>query len=86
MASRVAKASQWLQAATAVTAEDKAMQLIGLYWAGRKASALKPFAAALLAAQQPDGAWMQHEGAPTDAYANGGNALCPDRHRSGESH
>ncbi len=36
MAARVTKARQWLQAAKPATTEDRNMQLMGLYWAGRR--------------------------------------------------
>jgi hypothetical protein len=71
MAARVAKAEQWLQAAKPVTAEDRNMQLMGLYWAGAGANVLKPLAKAILAGQQRDGGWVQHPGLATDAYATG---------------
>ena len=71
MTARVAKARQWLQAAKAVTAEDRNMQLMGLYWAGAGASVLKPLAKAILSRQQSDGGWVQHAGLATDAYATG---------------
>jgi ankyrin repeat protein len=71
MADRVAKARQWLQAAKPTTAEDRNMQLMGLYWAGADSSALKPLAKAIIASQQSDGGWIQHEGLATDAYATG---------------
>src|ERR1700678_1055406 len=71
MAERVARARHWLQAAKAVTTEDRNMQLMGLYWAGSSASVLKRLAKAILAGQQPDGGWMQHPGLPTDSYATG---------------
>jgi ankyrin repeat protein len=70
MAGRIARARQWLQAAKPTTAEDRNMQLMGLYWAG-VTSGLKPLARAILAQQQPDGGWRQHEGLPTDSYATG---------------
>jgi ankyrin repeat protein len=68
---RFSKAQQWLLAATPVTAEDRNMQLLGLHWAGADAAALKPLAATILAAQQPDGGWRQHDALTTDAYATG---------------
>jgi hypothetical protein len=71
MAARVAKAREWLQAAKPVTAEDRNMQLLGLYWAGADGSALKPLQKAILAGQRPDGGWIQHAGLGTDAYATG---------------
>ena len=71
MHARIAKARQWLLAATPVTAEDRNMQLLGLRWADADAAALTRLAAAILAQQQADGAWRQHDGVPTDAYATG---------------
>jgi hypothetical protein len=70
MAQRVTRARQWLQAAKPTTAEDRNMRLMGLYWAGA-ANVLKPAAQTILAQQQPDGGWRQHEGLATDAYATG---------------
>jgi hypothetical protein len=71
MAARVAKARQWLQAAKPTTAEDRNMQLMGLYWATADPSVLKPLARSILARQQSNGGWMQHDGLATDAYATG---------------
>ena len=67
----MAKARQWLQAAKPVTTEDRNMQLLGLYWAGADINVLKPLAKAIVAQQQPDGGWRQHDGLPTDAYGTG---------------
>ena len=71
MDARIRKARQWLEAAKATTAEDRNMQLLGLYWAGANARALAPFAKAILARQQPSGGWSQNDGLATDAYATG---------------
>ena len=71
MKARIEKARRWLLAAVPVTAEDRNMRLLGLYWAGADAAALKPFAAAIAAAQQGDGGWRQIDGLGTDAYATG---------------
>lgn len=71
MAARLAKAREWLQVAKPATAEDRNMQLMGLYWAGASTGVLKPLAKAILAAQQLNGGWFQHEGLATDAYATG---------------
>jgi ankyrin repeat protein len=68
---RIDKARQWLLAETPVTAEDRNMQVLGLLWAGADAASLKKLAAAILAYQQPDGAWRQHGGVAADAYATG---------------
>ena len=71
MNARIEKARRWLMAATPVTAEDHNMRLLGLYWAGADAAALKPLAAAIAAAQQSDGGWRQIEALGSDAYATG---------------
>jgi ankyrin repeat protein len=68
---RIAKARQWLLAAAPVTAEDRNMQLLGLHWSGAGADATKRLVAPILAAQQADGGWRQHDNLPTDAYATG---------------
>jgi ankyrin repeat protein len=68
---RIDKARLWLLAEKPVTAEDRNMQLLGLFWAGADAASLKPLAVAILADQQPDGAWRQHGGVAADAYATG---------------
>jgi ankyrin repeat protein len=71
MSARIAKARQWLLAARPVTAEDRNMRLLGLSWAGVDAATLKTIGEAVLAQQQPDGAWRQHDGVAADAYATG---------------
>jgi ankyrin repeat protein len=71
MAARVAQARQWLLQAKPVTAEDRNMQLLGLYWAGSDTGVLKRLAKAIVAAQQPDGGWRQRDGLASDAYATG---------------
>ena len=71
MTARIAKARQWLASAKPLTAEDRNMQLLGLRWADADAATLKKLSAAILAQQQPDGAWRQHDGVATDAYATG---------------
>jgi ankyrin repeat protein len=71
MKSRVSKAREWLQSAKAVTTEDRAMQLLGLHWAGADARSLAPFAKAILANQQPDGGWRQRANQPTESYSTG---------------
>jgi ankyrin repeat protein len=71
MSGRIARARQWLLAAKPVTAEDRNMRLLGLSWAGVDAATLKTLGEAVLAQQQPDGAWRQHDGVATDAYATG---------------
>src|SRR5947207_10237709 len=66
---RVARAATWLEKARPVTTEDRAMQILGIAWAGRKAPAdrVKQFAAL----QRADGGWGQTEALASDAYATG---------------
>jgi ankyrin repeat protein len=71
MDERVARARRWLAAATPVTSEERNMKLLGLMWAGADAATLKPLAAAILSAQQPDGGWRQIDALSSDAYATG---------------
>ena len=71
MSERIARARRWLTAATPVTAEERNMKLLGLMWAGADAATLKPLAADILSAQQPDGGWRQIDALSSDAYATG---------------
>jgi ankyrin repeat protein len=68
---RIAKARQWLETARPATAEDRNMQLLGIYWAGADSRRLSRFAKAIVAEQQPDGGWRQREGLASDAYGTG---------------
>jgi hypothetical protein len=71
MRGRIAQARDWLLAQTAVTSDDRNMQLLGAQWAGADAATLKRLAAPVLAAQQRDGGWRQRETLSSDAYATG---------------
>jgi ankyrin repeat protein len=71
MEMRIAKAREWLESAKPASAEDRNMQLLGLYWAGNDTRRLGRFAKAILAQQQPDGGWRQRQGLPSDAYGTG---------------
>ena len=71
MTSRVARARDWLTHASTVTSEDRNMQVLGLAWSGADAASMKGYLSGILATQQPDGGWKQHDGLGTDAYATG---------------
>ncbi len=71
MRRRVAKAREWLMQAKAVTTEDRAMQVLGLQWAGADVHSLSAFAKAILSEQQPDGGWRQRANQPTESYSTG---------------
>jgi len=68
---QVERAAAWLAAAAPASTEDRAMQLLGLHWAGRKPAQLGRLARTLLSEQRPDGGWGQLPGLETDAYATG---------------
>jgi N-acyl-D-amino-acid deacylase len=71
MEGRVAKARAWLLQAKAATTEDRAMQLLGLHWAGADVRSLKVLSKALLDEQQSDGGWRQRNGQETESYSTG---------------
>jgi len=68
---RVRRAADWLRKAKPDTAEDAAMRLLGMSWAGSQPEELKAAVQGLLAEQRPDGGWAQLPGLETDAYATG---------------
>ncbi|HET9467344.1 MAG TPA: ankyrin repeat domain-containing protein [Vicinamibacterales bacterium] len=71
VARRTAAASRWLERATAKTAEDRNMQLLGLQCAGASNRTLRGLAKTILSAQRADGGWSQTEFLSSDAYATG---------------
>jgi ankyrin repeat protein len=71
MQSRVVRAREWLKTAKAVTTEDRAMQLLGLHWAGVEARNLVALRKAILAEQRGDGGWRQRANQATDSYSAG---------------
>jgi hypothetical protein len=70
-ADRVARATRWLATAKPRTTEERAMQLLGLSWAGAAPETMKSAAQALVAEQRPDGGWPQLAFIESDAYATG---------------
>lgn len=71
MQSRVASAREWLTNVKAVTTEDRAMQLLGLHWAGVDARSVSSLRKAILAEQRGDGGWRQRANQRTDSYSTG---------------
>lgn len=73
-AATVARGAQWLASAMPASTEDRALQILGLTWAGRDAASLRAMSAALAAEQGADGGWSQFGKSSTmssDAYATG---------------
>lgn len=66
---RVARAAAWLETAEPSTTEDRAMQIMGIAWAGRKEPASRVHQ--LIGKQRPDGGWGQTDNLSSDAYATG---------------
>ena len=68
---RVQRAKNWLLTADALTAEDRNMQLLGLYWAGTDPAVLKKLSLGIIQTQRADGGWAQRSEPDSDAYATG---------------
>jgi hypothetical protein len=68
---RIARAGEWLRAASPRTTEARAMQLLGLVWAKAAADDIRTSAKALLSQQRQDGGWAQLPALESDAYATG---------------
>jgi ankyrin repeat protein len=66
---RIAHAAAWLVHAKPITTEDRAMQILGIMWSGRKPSA--DLVKELSAQQHADGGWSQTPYLAGDAYATG---------------
>jgi ankyrin repeat protein len=68
---RVRRASAWLVSVEAATTEDRAMQLLGLQWAGVRGARVAELQNALVRTQRQDGGWSQIPTRSSDAYATG---------------
>jgi hypothetical protein len=68
---RIRRAAEWLRAAKPITMEERAMQLLGLFWAKGKTEGLRNSARAIVAEQRKDGGWAQLPALGSDAYATG---------------
>jgi hypothetical protein len=66
---RIAKARDFLLKAQPITIEERAMQLLGLAWAGASKQEIAPVAAQLMKEQREDGGWPQLVTLESDAYA-----------------
>ena len=68
---RIERAAKWLQQRTTQATEERALQLLGLHWAGSGTEQIAPFAKTLLQSQRPDGGWSQLATLESDSYATG---------------
>jgi ankyrin repeat protein len=67
----LAKATVWLRGYRAQSTEERAMQILGLHWAGLGKAETDKLAQGLLAEQRSDGGWAQLSTLESDAYATG---------------
>jgi len=66
---RISKAADWLAKVEAATPNRLAFKLLGLAWSGSHQATQKKLGEKILAAQRPDGGWMQLPGLESDAWA-----------------
>ena len=66
---RVERAAKWLEGAEPRTTEDRAMQLLGIVWAGHKAPSGR--VQQLISRRRASGGWAQTDNLAPDAYATG---------------
>jgi ankyrin repeat protein len=71
IADRVARAAKWLADQSPVSTEERAMQLLGLSWAGAGQSVRQSRLRELINLQRRDGGWGQTPNLVSDAYATG---------------
>jgi N-acyl-D-amino-acid deacylase len=71
IADSVRRARQWLLAAEPKSAEEHAMRLMGLVWAGAPHPAIVAGIRAIRDRQESGGGWSQFGRTPPDAYATG---------------
>lgn len=65
---RIARGRAFLSGAKAVTGDDRAMLLLGLFWAGATKSQLEKPAKDLIGHQREDGGWGGNDNLPSDPY------------------
>ena len=68
---KLRRAQRWLLAASAHSAEDRAMRLMGLVWTKAPRQQIEAAAGQVIAQQQTGGGWAQREYFDPDAYATG---------------
>lgn len=71
MNGRLARAKRWMESASPVTTDDRAMRLLALRWSGADNTTIATSAAGLMATQRSDGGWAQRDELASDAYATG---------------
>ncbi|HWB83928.1 MAG TPA: ankyrin repeat domain-containing protein [Bryobacteraceae bacterium] len=68
---RIARSLPWIEEAKAITTDDHAMRLMGLYWGGGSRQAVSRLGRALAGLQRADGGWAQNPNLSSDAFATG---------------
>lgn len=70
-AEAIRRGAAWLAGATSDETQDRAYQVLGLFWAGAGRPAVAAAAQNLLSGQRKDGGWAQIPALDSDAYATG---------------
>jgi hypothetical protein len=70
-AKRIARARDWIAAATPKTTDDAAMQMVGLRWAGASTGDVHRAARRVVDLQRGGGGWGQNPNLASDAFATG---------------
>jgi N-acyl-D-amino-acid deacylase len=70
-AKSIARAAEWLDAATPRNTEESTLRILGLVWADAKPATVAKAATTLGKAQREDGGWSQLPTLVSDAYATG---------------
>jgi ankyrin repeat protein len=68
---RIERGARWLRAYNPGSTEERALQILGLRWAGSGSSQLTALTQLLLKEQRDDGGWAQLSTLPSDGYATG---------------
>jgi ankyrin repeat protein len=67
----ISRAAAWLEKAQPGSTQERAYQVLGLYWARAGHSGIAPSAQRLASGQRADGGWAQLAALDSDAYATG---------------
>ena len=70
-AAAVDRARDWLTRVRPLDTEQRALRLLGLFWAGASKDLVAAAAGDLLTTQRDEGGWAQTMNMPSDAYATG---------------
>jgi hypothetical protein len=78
---RIARARKFLLAAKPITADDRALLLLGQFWSGVQKKTISDSARHVIADQRPDGGWAGNRNLPSDVYSTANSLIA--LHESG---